>query len=78
MRRGAQRHVLFEIFGKRTSEEAINAKNCCKYMLRGFRQGDPLPNAGEKSLSYEGKELMRATFGIRGGKVSFIWISDAE
>jgi hypothetical protein len=58
--------------------KAINAKNCCKYMLRGFRQGDPLPNAGEKSLSYEGKELMRTTFGIRGGKVSFIWISDAE
>jgi hypothetical protein len=75
---GSTEEDLLHAYGKPSSEETINTKNCCQYMLRGFRQGDPLPNVGEKSLRYEGKELMRATFGIRNGKVSFIWISDAE
>jgi hypothetical protein len=75
---GSTEEELLHAYGKPSSEETINAKNCCQSMLRGFRRDDPLPNVGEKSLSYEGKELMRATFGIRNGKVSFIWISDAE
>jgi hypothetical protein len=75
---GSTEDDLLHAYGKPSSEETINAKNCCQYMLRGLRQGDPMPNVGEKSLRYEGKELMRATFGIRDGRVSFIWISDAE
>jgi len=47
--------------------------------IRGFRDGDELPNLGDKLLFYYGTEFSStAEFGIRDGKVSYISFYDRD
>jgi hypothetical protein len=78
IRLGSSEEDVSQIYGKPSREETVNAAKCCEYMLPGWRKGDRLPDLGQKILHYDGLELHQAGFGIRNGKVSFIWISDSE
>ena len=75
---GSSEEEVVKVYGKPTREEAANDAKCCKYMIPGSRKGDHLPDFGQKVLFYEGMELHQTGFGIRNGRVSFIWISDSE
>ena len=75
---GSSEEEVVKVYGKPTREEPVNAAKCCKYMIPGSRKGDHLPDIGQKVLFYEGMELHQTGFGIRNGRVSFIWISDSE
>jgi hypothetical protein len=47
--------------------------------IRGFRDGDELPNLGDKLLFYYGTEFSSTSeFGIRAGKVSYISFYDRD
>lgn len=46
--------------------------------IRGHKKGDKVPDMGEKWLGYGSNELEKVQFGIRNGKVSYIFISNEE
>jgi hypothetical protein len=49
-----------------------------KGLLAGFRAGDNEPLIAEKVLVYGPRELRAVDFGIRDGKVSYIWLKESD
>lgn len=51
-------------------------------LIKGYRRGDVPPAIGDKTLLYDAGptsgDLSLAQFGIRNGKVSYIWLSYSE
>ncbi len=49
-----------------------------KVIFPGYKPGQTAPNPGDKQLYYVSEEVVWASFGIRDGRVSYIWLSDSE
>jgi len=75
---GSSEEEVLKAYGKPTRDGTAKNAECCEYMIPGWRKGDHFPDFGQKILHYEGTDLHRTAFGLRDGKVSFIWISDSE
>ena len=81
---GSLEKDVLKAYGKPTSEEKVDLKDyryVSSHMIRGYQSGDTVPQVGDKSISYNGdlsKDLSAAEFGIRNGKVSWIWLSHNE
>ncbi len=80
VRLGSSEEDVLKAYGKPSRQDALASKTPNDYaeLIRGYRKGDKVPGMGEKSLFYAGKDLQRAEFGIRNGKVSYIFLSSEE
>ncbi len=78
---GSTEEDLLRTYGKPSRVDKVDSK-LHKWLIRGYRQGDNLPDVGNKQLVYDAdpaiSDLSFATFGIRNGKVSFVWLSNSE
>jgi hypothetical protein len=76
---GSEEDVL-RTYGKPSKVAKPGSKTASEYaeLIRGYKKGDRLPDMGEKTLLYDARELGGAEFGIRDGKVLYIWISNEE
>ncbi len=77
---GSSEDDVIRTYGKPPSESKIDAQDY-RFAVRGYRPSDPKPNIGEKSLLYNdltGDDLRAASFSIRNGKVSSIWLSNED
>jgi hypothetical protein len=67
--------------GRVEREEKIDSR-IYKELIKGYKKGDSLPDAGEKELVYgagaTAGNLSLARFGMRNGKVSYIWLSYSD
>jgi len=77
---GSSEEEVLKAHGKPTKVEEAASSGWGEYaeLIRGYRKGDKVPDIGDKTLFYAGQELQRARFGIRNGKVSYIFLSDEE
>jgi len=71
---------VLRTYGKPSRVVTAGSKTASEYaeLIRGYKEGDKLPDIGQKALRYDARELGGAEFGIRSGKVSYIWISNEE
>lgn len=63
------------------SSQGSRLESIYKFIIRGFRTGDKVPPVGDHDLFYRSKDLddlRAAEFGIRDGKVSWIFLSRNE
>jgi hypothetical protein len=78
---GSSGQDVLNAYGKPSREEKIDSR-IYKELIKGYKKGDPLPDAGDKELVYgagaTAGDLSSARFGMRNGKVSYIWLSYSE
>jgi hypothetical protein len=75
---GSSEEEVLKAYGKPPREWKIDAK-IAREKIRGFRDGDKLPDVGDKLFYYYGTEFGSTTeFGIRAGKVSYISFYDRD
>jgi hypothetical protein len=77
---GSSENDVVEAYGKPSSQEKIVSQTH-RHIIQGYRPSDKLPVIAEKTMFYndpKGDDLSAAEFGIRGGKVSYIWLSHEE
>jgi hypothetical protein len=83
IRLGSPEADVLKAYGKPSAEFKVDSK-IYQLRIRGHRREDKLPqitDVGEKRMFYNGDvttDLSAAEFGIRGGKVSYIWLSHNE
>ncbi len=77
---GSSEEEVLKAYGKPAKAEEAASSSWADYaeLIRGYAKTDKVPDIGAKSLFYPGGELQRARFGIRNGKVSYIFLSDEE
>jgi len=49
-----------------------------KGLLAGYRAGDSQPRLGDRVIIYGPRGLQAVDFGIRDGKVSYIWLKESD
>ena len=78
---GSPEQDVVKAYGKPSSEKTVDAESYRRW-IRGRLPTDRLPKMGQKTLTYRNNgtylDLRAAEFGIRNGKVSFIWLSHYE
>ncbi len=77
---GSSENDVIKAYGKPSSQEKIVPQNH-RRMIQGIRPSDHLPAFAEKTMFYRNPDwddLRAAEFGIRDGKVSYIWMSHDE
>ncbi len=77
---GSSENDVVKAYGKPSSQEKI-ASQTHRHVIQGYRPSDKLPVIAEKTMFYNDPkedDLSAAEFGIRGGKVSYIWLSHNE
>jgi hypothetical protein len=77
---GSSENDVIKAYGKPSSQEQVVSQTH-RHVIQGYRPWDKLPVIAEKTMLYndpKGDDLSAAEFGIRGGKVSYIWLSDEE
>lgn len=81
---GSSEADVLKAYGKPRSRDKIDTSYYPKisgHIVRGYRRGDKLPNLADHTLFYNGDistDLSAAEFGIRKGKVAWIWLSQNE
>jgi hypothetical protein len=71
---GSRIEEVTQAYGKPTREDKVAYRS----IFPGYKQGQTAPNVGEKALFYWSEGLIFAGFGIRDGRVSYIWLSESE
>lgn len=77
---GSSENDVLKAYGKPSSLETTVSRNH-RHVIQGDRASDKLPAIADKTMFYndpKGDDPSAAEFGIRGGKVSYIWLSDDE
>jgi hypothetical protein len=78
---GSSEQDVLHAYGKPSREEKTDSR-IYKELIKGYKKGDPLPDAGDKQLVYgagaTAGDLSLTRFGMRNGKVSYIWLSYSE
>jgi hypothetical protein len=75
---GSSEEEVLKAYGKPPREWKIDEK-LAREKIRGLRNGDKLPDVGDKLFLYYGNEFYSTTeFGIRAGKVSYISFYDRD
>lgn len=72
---GSSEEEVLRVYGKPTGTGNPSAESWG--MIRGHKKGEKVPDMGEKTLAYS-SELEQVVFGIRNGKVSYIFVSNEE
>ncbi len=81
---GSPKADVLNAYGRPSSEDKVDLKNhryIESHMVRGLRSSEAVGDIGEVNISYNSdvtKDLRTAEFGIRKGKVSWIWLSHNE
>jgi hypothetical protein len=76
---GSREEDVARGYGAPSHEWNVDSKTY-RIVIRGFREGDKRPAIGSKRLSYSGdtENNYVAEFGIRQGKVSWIFLSQND
>jgi hypothetical protein len=77
---GSSEDDVIKAYGKPSSENKVDAQTI-RFAIRGYRTTDKVQMIAEKMMLYNdaaGDDLSAAEFGVRNGKVSFIWLSHNE
>lgn len=78
---GSLEEDLVKAYGTPSAEKKLDAQKPVveiKGLIAGYRAGDNQPRIGDKVIIYGPLELQAADFGIRDGKVSYIWLKDSD
>ena len=78
---GSSEEEVVKAYGAPTTTKKLDTQKPIvevKGLLAGYRTGDTRPQAGEKLLVYGPRELQQVDFGIRDGKVSYIWLKESD
>ena len=80
---GSLEKNILKTYGKPSNARKVDLTNprTIAHMISGYRAGDPIPKGAAKAIFYTGdvsKDLRIVEFGIRNGKVSWIWLSTNE
>jgi hypothetical protein len=75
---GSTYEDVLEKYGKPSSESKLDSASY-KDLMKGLKRKSMDSELVEKTLSYRGQDDLRsADFGIKNGKVSYLWLSDRE
>jgi hypothetical protein len=77
---GSLEDDVIKAYGKPSAEVTADIQ-AHRHVIQGNRPSDKLPIIADKTMFYNspnGDDLSAAEFGIRHGKVSYIWLSDNE
>jgi hypothetical protein len=78
---GSSEQDVLHAYGKPSREGKPDSKTY-RELVKGYQKGDALPDLGDKELQYGAGptmgDLSLAKFGIRNGKVSYIWLSYSD
>jgi hypothetical protein len=78
---GSPEEAIRKAYGIPSAEKKLDAQNpgfAMEGLIAGYRAGDNQPRVGEKVIIYGPLELQVTEFGIRDGKVSYIWLKDSD
>lgn len=78
---GSSEQDVLHAYGKPSREGKPDSKTY-RGLVKGYQKDDTLPDLGDKELQYGAGQAMGdlslAKFGIRNGKVSYIWLSYSD
>jgi len=76
---GSSEQDVLHAYGKPTRQGKPDSK-IYRELVKNYQKGDTLPDLGDKELQYgpSAGDLSLARFGIRNGKVSYIWLSYSD
>jgi hypothetical protein len=78
---GSSEEDVVKAYGAPSAEKKLDAKKPIleiKGLLAGYRAGDNEPRIADKVVIYGPRELQAVDFGIRDGKVSYIWLKESD
>jgi hypothetical protein len=78
---GSSEEDVLKAYGTPSGEKKLDAQKPVleiKGLLAGYRAGDHQPRIGDKVITYGPRVLQVTDFGIRDGKVSYIWLKDSD
>jgi hypothetical protein len=78
---GSSEEDVRRAYGTPSAEKKLDAQNpgfAMKGLIEGYRVGDNQPRVADKVIIYGPRELQVTEFGIRDGKVSYIWLKDSD
>ena len=78
---GSSEEDVLKAYGIPSAEKKLDAQNPIreiKGIVAGYRAGDKQRRIGDKVVIYGPRELQAADFGIRDGRVSYIWLKDSD
>lgn len=78
---GSSEVDVLKAYGTPSAEKKLDVQKPIlemKGLLAGYRAGDKQPGIGSKVIIYGPRELQAADFGIRDGRVSYIWLKDSD
>jgi hypothetical protein len=78
---GNSEEDVVKAYGVPSAEKKLDAQEPVleiKGLLAGYRAADNRPRIGDKVITYGPRELQVVDFGIRDGKVSYIWLKESD
>src|SRR5260370_35320795 len=78
---GSSEEDVLKAYGRPSAEKKLYAQKPVleiKGLLAGYRAGDNQPRIGDKVITYGPRGLQAVDFGIRDGKVSYIWLKESD
>jgi hypothetical protein len=78
---GSSEEDVVKAYGAPSAEKKLDAKKPLleiKGLVAGYRTGDNEPQIADKVVIYGPRELHVVDFGIRDGKVSYIWLKESD
>ncbi len=78
---GSSEEDVVKAYGAPSAEKKLDAQKPVleiKGLLAGYRAADNRPRIGNKVIIYGPRELHVVDFGIRDGKVSYIWLKESD
>jgi len=78
---GSSEEDVVKAYGTPSAEKKLDAQKPVleiKGLLAGYRAGDSQPRLGDRVIIYGPRGLQAVDFGIRDGKVSYIWLKESD
>jgi hypothetical protein len=78
---GSSEEDVTKAYGAPSAEKKLASQEPIreiKGLLAGYRAADNRPRIGDKVITYGPRELQAVDFGIRDGKVSYIWLKESD
>jgi hypothetical protein len=78
---GSSEEDVLKAYGTPSAERKLDPQKPvreAKGLVTGYRAGDKQPRTGDKVIIYGPRELQAADFGIRDGRVSYIWLKNSD
>ena len=78
---GSSEEDVLKAYGMPSAEKKLDTQKPAieiKGLLAGYREADNRPRIGDKVITYGPRELQAVDFGIRDGKVSYIWLKESD